>query len=320
MEQWKLQLAAYLNLDLKDIGEIGAGKNKSNGILDIAMLQSMERKGVVDDRISGYGFVIVDECHHSSAVSFERVLTQAKSRYVLGLTATPYRKDGHQPIIHMQCGPISCLIKQKDVRQDNYAYQLIPRPTVFVYEWTDSSKIHELWPKLINDTRRNEVIINDIQQALEERRFPIILTKRREHLTLLESMLKGKTDYLTVLHGGIKTKNRKEILEELKRYPDGCRKVILATGSYIGEGFDDPRLDTLFLTMPFSFKGKLVQYAGRLHRYHKNKKEVRIYDYVDDNVSILAAMYRKRLKVYRSLGYAIVDANSSKDNNGDDLG
>jgi hypothetical protein len=134
MEQWKLQLASCLNLDLKDIGEIGAGKNKSNGILDVAMLQSMERQGVVDDRIASYGFVIVDECHHTSAVSFERVLTQAKARYVLGLTATPYRKDGHQPIIHMQCGPISCLIKQTDIRQENYAYQLIPRLTSFVYE------------------------------------------------------------------------------------------------------------------------------------------------------------------------------------------
>ena len=141
------------------------------------------------------------------------------------------------------------------------------------------------------------IIINDIQKSLEEGRSPIVLTERREHLALLESMLKDKLITWQYCMAE-KTKNRRKILEELKNCPDNDKKIILATGSYIGEGFDDPRLDTLFLTMPISFKGKLVQYAGRLHRYHESKKNVRIYDYIDGNVSVLAKNVQKAFEKY----------------------
>jgi len=184
MEQWRLQLASFLSIDLKDIGQIGAGKDKANGLLDVAMIQSMERKGVVDDRIADYGFVIVDECHHISAVSFERVLMEAKAKYILGLTATPYRRDGHQPIIHMQCGPICYQRKQKDVIKQISRYLIIPRPTKFVCEWSGESNIYDFWPKLINDKKRNELIVNDIVKVVQEGRFPIVLTERRRHLKL----------------------------------------------------------------------------------------------------------------------------------------
>ena len=305
MEQWRLQLASFLSIDLKDIGQIGAGKDKANGLLDVAMIQSMERKGVVDDRIADYGFVIVDECHHISAVSFERVLTEAKAKYILGLTATPYRRDGHQPIIHMQCGPICYQRKQKDVIQQISKYLIIPRPTKFVCEWSGESNIYDLWPKLINDRKRNELIVNDIVKVAGEGRFPIVLTERREHLKLLKGMLQEKIEYLAVLYGGLRAKERKEILKGLRNCPDGKKKAILATGSYIGEGFNEPRLDTLFITMPISFKGKVVQYAGRLHRSYRGKEEIRIYDYVDKEIPVLLGMYRKRTKTYKTLGYEI---------------
>lgn len=180
------------------------------------------------------------------------------------------------------------------------------RRTAFAAEWNDNSKIYELWPKLTADEQRNALILKDIEKVLAAGRFPLILTERREHLSVFEALLKNKTDHLAVLYGGMRQKKRSEIFEELKRFPDNCRKAILATGSYIGEGFDEPRLDTLFLTMPASFKGRIVQYAGRLHRKCADKTNVVIYDYVDSGVSVLANMHRKRLKTYKMLGYTVV--------------
>ena len=307
MEQWKLQISAFLGIEVKEIGQIGSGKDKSFGVVDVAMIQSMERKAVVEDRIADYGFIIVDECHHIGAVSFERVMMQAKSKYILGLTATPYRRDGHQPIIHMQCGSVVAKIKQKDVNSHISELSVLSRATEFSCEWTEDSKIYEIWPKLVENNSRNQMIISDILEAIKEGRLPIILTERRGHLESLAEILQDKVKHLAVLHGGLKAKRRREILDEFKSDSNGQQKALLATGSYIGEGFDDPRLDTLFLTMPISFKGKIVQYAGRLHREHQGKKEIRIYDYVDHNVSVLANMYQKRMKTYKAMGYAIYD-------------
>jgi len=303
MEQWRMQLSSFLGINPKDIGQIGGGKNKSNGILDVAMIQTLGRKGVMDDRIADYGFVIVDECHHISAVSFERVLTQVKAKYILGLTATPYRRDGHQPIIHMQCGPICYQMKQKDITQNALQYFIIPRTTEFSSEWTNEAGIYNLWPELINDVKRNELIVNDIIKTVQERRFPIIITERREHLEILAQMLKNEIKCLIVLYGGLSRRKRLESLKALADCPSHMKKAILATGAYIGEGFDEPRLDTLFITMPISFKGRVVQYAGRLHRKYKDKVDIKIYDYVDANIPVLYRMYQKRLKSYKFMGY-----------------
>jgi superfamily II DNA or RNA helicase len=305
MDQWRLQISSLLGIDKKEIGQIGGGKNKATGIIDVAMVQSLDRGQGVDDRIAEYGFIVVDECHHVSAFSFEKVLAQAKAKYVLGLTATPYRSDGHQPIIHMQCGPICHRIKQKDFSGHLSGSAVLVRETAFAYEWSDSSKIHDVWRNLIADEQRNKMIIEDVAGALDEGRFPLILTERREHLERLAELLKDTADFAAVLYGGLKKKISREIFERLRESPDNCRKLILATGSYIGEGFDEPRLDTLFLTMPSSFKGKIVQYAGRLHRHHKDKQNIRVYDYVDRGVSVLERMFRRRLKTYKMLEYEI---------------
>lgn len=305
MEQWRLKLASFLNKDIKEIGRLGSGKDKMTGSIDVAMIQSMERKGIVEDRIADYGFIIVDECHHIGALSFERVLMQAKAKYVLGLTATPYRRDGHQPIIHMQCGPVLHQIQEKDIDKAIDHYQVYLRITTFEFDYKEDSSIHELWPHLINNTQRNEMIVKDIIGVVEEGRFPIVLTERKEHIQTLEEMLNDHIEHLAVLHGGVRMKRRREILEELRNCSENTPKVLLATGSYVGEGFDDPRLDTLFITMPISFKGKMVQYAGRLHRQHQGKNNVCIYDYVDSRVSVLERMYQKRLKSYKAMGYVM---------------
>ena len=305
MDQWRLQLASFLGIDKKEIGQIGGGKNKTTGIIDVGMVQSLDLADGVYDGIANYGFIIVDECHHVGAVSFEKVLTQGKAKYLLGLTATPYRADGHQPIIHMQCGPICHRIRQKDMTAHISSSIVIPRATTFAYPWTEGSKIVDLSSRMIENNDRNQLIIDDITSVLDEGRFPLILTERREHLEKLAQLLQDKVGFLALLHGGIKQKQRRETFEQIKECPDNCRKAILATGSYIGEGFDEPRLDTLFLTMPSSFKGKIVQYAGRLHRYHKDKHDIRIYDYVDNGVPVLGRMFQRRLKTYKMLSYEV---------------
>lgn len=307
MEQWRLQISSMLGIDVKQIGQIGGGKNKRTGLIDIAMVQSMDRKDGVDDHMEEYGFVIVDECHHVSAFSFEKVLTQAKAKYVLGLTATPYRRDGHQPIIHMQCGSICHRIKQKDALSHISHSRVIPRITDFNYDWNENTRINDVWVKLVANEARNQLILRDINDSLDDGRFPLVLTERRDHLEYLADRLEGRVDLLALMYGGIKKKRREEIVAAIHSVPENKRALILATGSYIGEGFDAPRLDTLFLTMPSSFKGRIVQYAGRLHRYHEDKDDIRIYDYVDSNVSILDAMFRKRSKTYKMLGYSIDD-------------
>ncbi len=309
LDQWRAQIASFFDMDVKKIGQIGGAKDRATGVIDVAMLQSMDKKDGVDDRIRQYGQIIVDECHHISAVSFERVMMAASARYIAGLTATPYRRDGHQPIITMQCGPIRYSISTKSVAKEAAFRQLlIERQTDFSCEWTEGDHITAIWPLLIADNARNDLICKDVFTVLSEGRSPIILTERKEHLELLKSKLEESVEHLVVLHGGMRAPHRREMLQKLFNTKETETRVILATGPYIGEGFDDPRLDTLFLAMPFSFKGKMVQYAGRLHRQRENKKEIRIYDYVDGKMPIFEKMYKRRLKAYKSLGYERVAA------------
>ena len=306
MDQWRLQLSAFLGVDIKSIGRISGGNDKANGRIDIATIQSLDRKGIVNDCIADYGYIIVDECHHIGAVSFERVLTKAKAKYVLGLTATPYRRDGHQPIIHMQCGSIVAEITKTQNQSGISGFNVYPRVTKFKHILEEGRNIHELWPILINDEQRNNMIIEDFKKCIDGNRFPIILTERREHLEFLRIKLEKTVGYLAVLYGGLGIKKRREIFKKLDEcYIEKKTKAILAIGSYIGEGFDNPRLDTLFIAMPVSYKGKIIQYAGRLHRHHIDKTDVCIYDYVDQEVSVLERMYQRRLKSYNAMGYKI---------------
>jgi superfamily II DNA or RNA helicase len=202
----------------------------------------------------------------------------------------------------MQCGPVRCRIK--DSKQESMNCSVIVRKTEFTCKWDENSRIHDIWTLLANDEKRNRMIFNDVIDAVKQGRFPLILTERREHLELLAGMLRDNLEHLAVLHGGVKRKDRIRILELLKN-TSSSKKSILATGKYLGEGFDSPRLDTLFITMPVSFKGKLVQYAGRLYRKHPGKKNIQIYDYVDTGVPVLGNMFRRRMKTYKTLGYAI---------------
>ncbi len=306
LDQWIAQLAMFLGIDEKEIGQIRGGKKTPNGRLDVAMLQSLGRKGSVDDRVSGYGQVIMDECHHLSAFSYEMILNQVKARYVVGLTATPQRRDGHHPIIEMQLGPVRFSVDAKsEAAKRPFDHRLIVRETSFVPrpELTVDSP-QDYYRELVADEVRNQFIIDDVIKAIQEGRSPILLTERKNHLKLFADRLKGFVRHIVVLEGGRTRKEQKASHEKLSRITDNEERLILATGKYIGEGFDDARLDTLFLALPISFKGTLVQYTGRLHRLHSRKTEVRIFDYVDRNAPMLLKMFEKRLRGYRAIGYA----------------
>ena len=308
LDQWIERLKVFLDLGPDQIGMIGGGKYKPSGIVDIAIIQSLIKSNVVDDLVAEYGHVIVDECHHLSAVSFEQVIRACKAKYVLGLTATATRKDGHHPIIFMQCGPIRYKVdakKQALLRPFNH--KIILRNTAFSLNTITEERpsISHVYSEIINDHERNMLIIKDVFQSLKSGCSPLILTQRKEHATFFEQYLSQFCQNVIVMVGGQNTKKRAEVKLKLKTLSDHEERVIIATGSYIGEGFDDKCLDTLFLTMPISWHGTLAQYAGRLHRIHVHKKEVVIYDYVDNQVAMLARMAEKRLKGYTKIGYVI---------------
>ncbi len=304
LEQWVAQLGMFLNLDTKSIGRIGGGKHHVTGLIDVAMIQSLVRKDEVADLVADYNHVVVDECHHVSAVSFEKVLSEVKARYITGLTATSKRRDGLHPIFEMQLGPVRHTIDWKvPTTSLPFTRRLIVRETAFEFDDGDSDQtIQQIYRALAADKQRNDLILDDIIGSLEAGRSPIVLTERKDHLEFFAKSLRGFVKHLIVLKGGVSTKQRREALASLSTVLEGEERLILATGRYIGEGFDDARLDTLFLTMPVSWRGTIVQYTGRLNRLHPRKTEVQIYDYVDRHVPVLARMYERRLKGYRSIG------------------
>jgi superfamily II DNA or RNA helicase len=309
LDQWIERLRSFLSVDPKSIGQLGGGKDKRRGIVDVATIQSLQRQGVVKDLVAEYGQIIVDECHHIPAFTFEQVIKQAKAKYVLGLTATPVREDGHHPIVIMQCGPIRFKVSNRDNKASNIQEHLIiPRRTAFELPCDSGDvAIQDIYSRLAADEERNALLFNDIVQALEDGRSPLVITQRTEHLEKLAEKLKGFARNIIVFRGGLGKKQRVALQEKLDAVPGHEERIILATGQFIGEGFDDSRLDTLFLTLPISGHVNLHQYAGRLHRQHEGKAVVRIYDYVDSSVPKLLKMYERRLKGYKSIGYQIAD-------------
>jgi superfamily II DNA or RNA helicase len=306
LEQWVARLRAFLDVPPNNVGVIHGGKRRPTGIIDIALMQSLVRRGVVSDLVADYGHVVVDECHHLPAVGFEAIAQAAKARYVLGLSATVTRKDGHHPIIFMQCGPVRHRVDaRKQAAARPFDHTVIFRRTAFRLARTTPDErppIQELYARLAQDPARNDLIFNDILSALEAGRSPVVITERRDHLGALAGRLSKFAKNVIVLHGGMGARGYRAAADALQAIAGDEERVLVATGRYLGEGFDDGRLDTLFLTMPISWRGTLAQYAGRLHRLHASKRDVVIYDYVDENEPLLAKMASKREAGYRSLG------------------
>lgn len=304
LDQWRERLGAFA--EGAKIGVIGGGRKKPSGEIDVATYQSLiDRKdNTVREWVHDYGQIIVDECHHVSAPRFEMVLNAIHAKYVLGLTATPERQDGHQPIIFMAAGPVRH--KVRDDRQVQFEQQLIVR-------WRDHLPPHELvmdngrphiadvYRWLSEDEVRNQTIIDDVSKAVEAGRNPLVLTERREHAKRLSERIAGLGYRVATLRGAMSAKERSAVLDSLDEV-----QVLIATGKYIGEGFDLPRLDTLFLALPISWKGSLAQYVGRIHRNAEGKERVLVYDYVDSGLPTLKRMFQRREKGYKALGYVEV--------------
>ncbi len=311
LNQWVERLSSFLNLDAKSIGSLGAGRKKLTGNLDVALIQSLVRKGVVRDCVGNYGHLIVDECHHLPAVSFELVARRAKARFVTGLSASITRKDGHHPIIFMQCGPVRYRVSaQQQAALRPFSHHVLVRPTGFRTtepEETDARlEFQKLNEALIVAPDRNQMICSDVVSAVKAGRFPLVLTERTEHLTVLAEKLSQAIPQVIILKGGMGKKVIRESMAFLAQQTGKAGCVILATGKYIGEGFDEPRLDTLFLTMPISWRGTIAQYVGRLHRLHEGKREVQVYDYADLNVPMLSRMFDRRCAGYEAVGYTLL--------------
>ena len=323
LKQWHDRLTEFLNIDypkheeknkrgrrkvFSPIGCFDSSGNTLHGIIDIALIQSCLDEDGVKPFVQDYGMVIVDECHHVSSITFEQVLMSIKVHTIYGLTATPIRKDGHQPIIFMQCGPIrfSTDVKSQMAKQ-SFDRFLIPRFTSYNSILEDRLSIATLYKYLSEDEIRNNLIVEDICKAVNTRRTPIILTNRTVHVSVLAEKLNATIKNVISLTGAGTTREKREAMQRLQTIPDSEQLVIVATGKYVGEGFDYPRLDTLFLALPISWKGLLTQYAGRLHREYEGKKDVRIYDYIDIHEPICDSMYRKRLKGYAAIGYKTIN-------------
>jgi len=312
LDQWAARICAFLDVDAAQVGVIRGGRKRPTGIIDVATIQSLVRKGEVSDLVAAYGHLVVDECHHMSAVSFEAVARAAKAKYVLGLSATVTRKDGHHPIVFMQCGPIRYRVDAKEQAAARpFTHRVVITRTAFHVARQNPDapvSIQELYGLLARDAARNDMIFNDILLALEAGRSPVVITERKDHLYTIAERLTKFAKNVIVLRGGMGARQRHQVIEALESIPDGEERVIVATGRYLGEGFDDARLDTLFLAMPISWRGTLAQYAGRLHRLHASKREVIIYDYVDEREPLLAKMATRREAGYRALGYELTKA------------
>ncbi len=324
MQQWKEKVDQFL--DIREelipqekargrkkirhiVGQLGGSRKEINNVIDIAVFQSVVTGDQVSDIVSKYGLVIVDECHHVAAVSFERVMNAVRARHVYGLSATPVRQDGKHPIVFMQCGPIRYRDNAKQQAEErNIPHLLMPRFTSYRIpsDWGNGiDRIQDIFTDLSLSEARNRQIVRDVCEAAESGRKILVLTDRKEHVECLAYEMRKSLSYVVTLTGSGTNKAKKVKLDSVSHSAAGDPLIIVATGKYIGEGFDAPFLDTLFLVMPFSWKGTLAQYAGRLHRMCDGKESVQIYDYVDMRVSVLERMYGKRLKGYRELGYRI---------------
>lgn len=311
--QWKERLSQFLSCDLEDIGQIGGGKNRPTGHLDVALVQTLSRFDSERLQNLGYGFVVADECHTIPAASFERVANALRPRFFLGLSATPERRDGMHPVLCMQCGPIRHRVSPlMTARSEPFAHVVLVRATHFRPESIphrpddrNTPFFPRLCDALCHDEIRNELIASDAVACLKEGRFPLILTDRRDHVALLAEILHrhGVRNVVSLVGGRSEKRFHRDSSDSTDA--PGSGRIIIATGALLGEGFDDSRLDTLLLATPVSWRGRLAQYAGRLHRLHKGKREVRILDYADLHIPVLARMFDRRCVAYPELGYAV---------------
>lgn len=304
VEQWKSRLMEHLGLGRRQIGRVAAPA-KSSGIVDIATLQAVARRSDASSLFEGYGLVIVDECHHLPARSFEIAVRDARCRRWLGLTATPYRRDGLEAIITMQCGPVRHEIALADTAAAALARRLVVHDTRSTAGTGEVAAIQDVFRALVEDDTRTKQIAGDVAAAVGAGRNVLVLTQWTDHLDALAGELRQRGLEPLVLKGGLGKKARAAVIDELNAESAPTGQLLLATGSYLGEGFDSPSLDTLFLAFPLAFKGRVVQYIGRILRTTDTKTDVEVHDYLDPG-PVFRKMHSKRLATYATLGFDVL--------------
>lgn len=303
LTQWQERLQVFLAVDKNTIGRIGGGKTKPTGKIDIAVMQSLVKNDELGALLDTYGQVIVDECHHVGAVSFDLLMRRSKAKFVLGLTATPIRRDGQHPVIFMQCGPIRYTAQ----RPESAPQRLEVHPIRFLKHigTPEDAGIQDVFTKLVTDAERTQSIVEKVLECYKQGRKILVLTERTDHLNAIAEVLKLEVSRVFILHGRMSRKQRTATTTELDTLPSSAARILLASGKLVGEGFDHPALDTLALAMPVSWKGTLQQYVGRLHREHSAKTDVRVLDFIDMGHPALIRMWEKRLRGYEAMGYAV---------------
>lgn len=334
--QWKSQLERFLDItDNREpvrtpkgriskrqpplIGQIGGGKTAISRLIDIASFQSLSGKdpqtgeSLAKEFVRDYSLIICDECHHAAAPQLELVLKSAPAKYVYGLSATPERSDGLTRALSMLCGPVRYVVDPK-TQAIQQGIQRIVRPRftgIRLPTYGPGASFNQILDLLCVHAARNEAIIEDALEAASNGRHPLVLSKRKKHAEELCRLLQSRGHEPILLTGEIDTKERKAILKSLPSFEHDHR-IIVATESLLGEGFDLSYLDTLLIATPISWDGSITQQAGRLHRSHEGKQRVEIFDYVDLSIPMFARMYQKRLKTYAKLGYEVFAANDNR--------
>ncbi len=315
LEQWVDRLEQFLGSSRKEIGQLRGTRKKPTGRIDVAMIQTIAKLENPKVFFRDYGYIVIDECHHVPAVTLEAVLKQCGSRFITGLTATPERKDRLERLLFHQCGPVRHLLGSEG---DLPMIRRVFLQTTSFSACSEDGRVlplHLTWQRMISDPQRNQMIASDIVNAIHSHRAPIVLSDRKEHVETLHALVNLEfleaPACLMTLDGSLSPKERGARLNAFaaavgKRDP-AC---LFATSSLLGEGFDLPILDALFLAMPISFKGRVIQYAGRLHRESPGKEDIAIYDYLDDQLPLCISMYRRRLPAYRRMGYEIIPSSA----------
>lgn len=327
IEQWKEALEKFLNINeglptyetktgrvrkrKSLIGTLQGAHDSMTGIIDIAMAGSLCKKGKYHKMMNEYGLVLIDECHHSASETIANVLKEVKAKYVYGVTATPKRGDGLEKINYMLIGPIRYSYTAKEKAKEQGIQHLVyPRFTRTVPPRgviTDKMHPNEAYEIIHNNDVRDEQIIEDVKNCVAAGRTPVVLSRYKDHSEKFYERLKGYADHVFLMTGNNSKKEHRKILEQMHQVDKNESLILIATGSLVGEGFDFPRLDTLFMATPVSFRGVVEQYAGRLNRDYAGKENVITYDYVDNHIPMFNNMYMKRLKAYKQIGYEFGD-------------
>lgn len=321
--QWEEELNRFLSIDEEPpeyktktgrikkrtsvIGTLKGGKDSMTGIVDIAMIGSLYKKGAFHEKLNSYGMVIMDECHHAASATAQEILKRVNAKYVYGVSATPMRSDNLEKINYMLLGPI----RHKYTTMERTAEQgidhfVIPRYTRVITTVEAKENINAAYALVSRSAVRNQQILEDIRDCVKQGRTPVILTRYKEHAKFIYDNIREHADYAFLLYGDNSTKENEEVRLQLKQVPNDKSLILVATGQKIGEGFDYPRLDTLMLAAPVSFEGRLEQYVGRLNRDYDGKKDVIVYDYIDSRIPKFDSMYLKRLRTYKKIGFCVI--------------